>query len=194
MRSLPHFWAAWTETSQPICLDKLSPVQMRKRLNKSSRSWDHTNMHPEFAFPSAAAHHGPEEDLHCGAPRDRQSPTCSGCSAFLGTCWPWTSRSLWRACWQTQTLQWWHRDLRSDRRADTHSNYGLQLFWAPQVLVILTTPTKTSEFSWNPVTHSTEEGLSNQHCFCLRSPYSCHCCGTSLSQSLTLLSWKQHLS
>lgn len=133
MGSLLPSWAAWTETSQPICLDKLSPVQIRKTLNKSSKSWDQTNMHLEFAFPSAAAHPGLEGDLHFGAPRARQSPTCSGHSAFPGTCWLWTSRSLWPACWQTQTLQWWHTDLRSDRRADwePHSNYGLQLFWSP---------------------------------------------------------------
>ena len=80
-------------------------------------------MHPEFAFPSAAAHPGPEGDLHCGAPWASWPPTCSGRSAFPGTCWLWTSRSLWPACWQTQTLQWWHTGLRSDRRTnwDPHS-------------------------------------------------------------------------
>lgn len=48
--SLPPSWAVWTEKSQPICWDKLSPVQIRKKLNKSSKSWDQTNMQPEFAF------------------------------------------------------------------------------------------------------------------------------------------------
>lgn len=63
----------------------------------------------------------PWGNLHHGAFWAEQPPTCSGRSAFPGTCWLWTSRSLWPACWQIQTLRWWHTDLRSDRRVDWDS-------------------------------------------------------------------------
>lgn len=130
MDSLPSSWAVWTEKSQPICWDKLSPVQIRERLNKSSKSWDQTNMQPEFAFPSAAAYPGSEGNLHCGAPWASWPPTCSGHSdTFLGTCWLWTSRSLWPAYWQTQTLQWWHTDLRSDREIDWDPHSSSSHLW-----------------------------------------------------------------
>lgn len=36
-------------------------MQIGMRFTESSKSWDQTNMHPEFVFPSAAACPGPEE-------------------------------------------------------------------------------------------------------------------------------------